>query len=317
MHGPTKQEITDLIKQEALHLGFTACGVATAGKLIRHEAHLKNWLKEGMHGAMGYMENHLEKRLDPRMLVEGARSVIVVAMNYFPTEQQNPGASYLVSKYAYGIDYHFIIKEKLRKLEERLKELAPQHQGRVFTDSAPVLERAWAVQAGLGWTGKNGCLIIPRKGSFFFLGELITNLELTPDTPFEKDFCGNCIRCMEACPAQAIVAPGKLDARRCISYLTIELKDSIPDELRGKMKGRIFGCDICQDVCPHNRFAEPTIETGLDALEFVRNWNDENWKNIDSQSFNRLVKKQNSPLSRIKFKKLRDNIEAAAPGTNH
>lgn len=316
MHGPSTQEITAIIKQEALQLGFTACGVATAEKLHAHETPLKKWLKEGMHGAMAYMENHLEKRLDPRMLVEGARSVIVVAMNYFPTEQQNPDASYLVSKYAYGIDYHFIIKEKLRKLEERLKELAPQHQGRVFTDSAPVLERAWAVQAGLGWTGKNGCLIIPRKGSFLFLGELITNIELRPDTPFEKDFCGNCRRCIDACPTGAFVAPKLLDARRCISYLTIELKDRIPVEFRKKMQGRIFGCDICQDVCPHNRFTEPTGESALNALTFVRNWSDDNWENIDKASFNRLVKKPKSPLSRIKFEKLRDNIDAAGGRTD-
>ncbi len=316
MQGSTPQEITTIIKQEALHLGFAACGIARAGKLTQHETPLKDWLKEGLHGALGYMETHLEKRLDPRMMVAGARSVIVVAMNYFPKEQQNPRASYIVSKYAYGIDYHFIIKEKLRRLEQKLKELAPQHQGRVFTDSAPVLERAWAVQAGLGWTGKNGCLIIPRKGSFFFLGELITNIELVPDAAFEKDFCGNCRRCMDACPTQAIVAPGKLDARRCISYLTIEFKDKIPDEFRGKMQGRIFGCDICQDVCPHNRFSSPTAEAGFSALEPIRKWENKNWENLDRLGFNQTFKKAGSPLSRIKFEKLRDNIEAAAAGTN-
>lgn len=314
MQGPTPQEITTIIKQEALQLGFSACGVARAGKLTQHETPLKNWLKEGLHGAMGYMENHLEKRLDPRMLAEDARSVIVVAMNYFPKNLQNPQASYIVSKYAYGIDYHYIIKDKLRKLEEKLKELAPLHEGRVFTDSAPVLERAWAVKAGLGWTGKNGCLIIPRKGSFFFLGELITNVDLVPDAPFEKDFCGNCRRCMEACPTQAIVAPGELDARRCISYLTIELKDRIPDEFRRKMQGRIFGCDICQDVCPHNRFSEPTGEAFFDALEPIKEWANRKWEGLDQQEFNQTFKKAGSPLSRIKFEKLRDNIEVAGSG---
>ena len=317
MQGSTPQEITGIIKREALQLGFAACGIAIASQLTRHEAPLKDWLKEGLHGTMGYMKNHLEKRLDPRMLVEGARSVIVVAVNYFPKEQQNPRASLIVSKYAYGFDYHFIVKEKLRRLEEKLKELAPLHQGRIFTDSAPVLERAWAVQAGLGWTGKNGCLIIPRKGSFFFLGELITNIELVPDAAFEKDFCGNCRRCMEACPTQAIVAPGKLDARRCISYLTIELKDRIPDEFREKMQGRIFGCDICQDVCPHNRFSEPTGEIAFNTLEPIKNWENKNWESLDRQGFNQMFKKASSPLSRIKFEKLRDNIEAAGSETGH
>lgn len=311
MDGPAPQEFSKIIKQEALKLGFTACGIARAERLIEHEAPLKKWLKEGMHGKMVYMENHFEKRLDPGKLVPNASSVIVVAMNYFPNKTQNPDAGYIVSKYAYGADYHFIIKDKLRKLSEKLKELAPEHDGREFTDSAPVMERAWAVRAGLGWTGKNACLIIPRKGSFFFLGELITKVELSPDEPFEKDFCGNCRRCIDACPTKAIVSPGKLDARRCISYLTIELKDHIPEEFRSKMQGWIFGCDICQDVCPHNRFSSPTSEEKFSPLKPIQEWDSQTWPEISRNEFNQQLRNMGSPMARIKYEKLADNINAA------
>lgn len=314
MEGSKNQQFSKIIKQEAISLGFSACGIAAAGRLMAHEPHLRNWLDKGMNGAMAYMGNHLEKRLDPRLLVPEARSVIVVAMNYFPRQRQHAGSSYIVSKYAYGADYHYIMKEKLRRLEEKLKELAPEHQGRVFTDSAPVLERAWAVQAGLGWAAKNGCLIIPRKGSFFFLGEIITNIELEPDAPFEKDFCGNCRRCMQACPTGAIVAPRKVDARLCISYLTIELKENIPADLREKLKGRIFGCDVCQDVCPHNRFAQHCSEEAFSALPQITEWNNEDWEKLNKQGFNQTFKKSRSPLLRIKHEKLMDNIAAAGSG---
>jgi epoxyqueuosine reductase len=313
MEGSARQEITKIIKQEALKLGFTACGIARAERLLEHEEPLKKWLKEGMHGKMGYMENHFEKRLDPRKLVPNACSVIVVALNYFPKEIQNPDAAYIVSKYAYGADYHLIIKDKLRRLSEKLKELAPEHEGRAFTDSAPVLERAWAVRSGLGWTGKNACLIIPRKGSLFFLGELITNVELSPDEPFEKDFCGNCRRCIDACPTKAIVSPAKLDARRCISYLTIELKEHIPEEFRGKMQGRIFGCDICQDVCPHNRFSSPTSEEKFSPLKPIQEWDSQKWPEISRSEFNQQLRNMGSPMARIKYEKLVDNIDAAKP----
>lgn len=311
MEGSSAQEHAEFIKQEALTLGFSACGIARAEKLTENEQPLKDWLSEGKHGAMAYMENHLEKRLDPRLLVPGARSVIVVALNYFPKENQHPGSPYLVSKYAYGKDYHFILKDKLNRLSERLRERVPSHEGRVFTDSAPVLERAWAVKAGLGWTGKNGCLIIPRKGSFFFLGELITNVDLRPDLPFEKNLCGTCTRCLESCPTKAIIAPGRLDARQCISYLTIELKDPVPEAFRGKMKGRIFGCDICQDVCPHNRFSTPAEEEGLKPLEPILSWDDKDWEGLDKTTFNQTVKKAGSPIGRVKHEKMKDNIKAA------
>ena len=311
MEGSSPQEYAEFIKQEALKLGFSACGIARAERLSEHEQPLESWLAEGMHGAMGYMENHREKRLDPRLLVPGARSVIVVALNYFPQEKQHSDSSYIISKYAYGKDYHYILKEKLHQLSERLRDRVPTHEGREFTDSAPVLERAWGVKAGLGWTGKNSCLIIPSKGSFFFLGELITNVELKADLPFEKDLCGTCRRCLDACPTGALVAPGKLDARKCISYLTIELKSPVPEPFRGNLEGRIFGCDICQDVCPYNRFAKATEEEGFKPLEPILTWDKNAWESLDENNFNQMVKKLGSPIARVNYTKMKDNIRAA------
>lgn len=311
MEGSSPQEHTEFIRQEAFRLGFSACGIARAERLNAHEQPLKSWLREGLHGAMGYMENHLDKRLDPRLLVPGARSVVVVTLNYFPKEKQHLQSPYIVSKYAYGKDYHYIMKEKLHQLSEKLRERVPMHEGRVFTDSGPVLERAWAVKAGLGWMGKNGCLIIPRKGSFFFLGELITNVELAPDPPFEKNLCGSCRRCLDACPTGALTAPARLDARRCISYLTIELKSPIPLDFRGKLRGRVFGCDICQDVCPHNRFAVPNTEASFQPLEIILNGDGKTWENLDESTFNQMVKKSLSPLKRAGYQKIKDNLQAA------
>lgn len=311
MQASTPEINANKIKLEAIALGFEACGIASAQKLYKYEQSFVQWLNKGLNGTMAYMGNHIPERLDPRLLVDGARSVIVVALNYFPEKKQNPRCGHLVSKYAQGIDYHFVMKEKLRLLSEKLTQMAPGHQGRVFTDSAPVLERAWAVEAGIGWIGKNACLIIPRKGSFYFLGEIITNIELAPSGAFEKDHCGNCTRCIDTCPTQAIIAPKTIDARRCISYLTIEMKDRIPAAFRGKMNGRIFGCDICQDVCPHNRFAAPTNQKSFEPLPAIAQWGSRQWENIDKQQFNLMLKKQLSAMARIKFEKLKDNIEAA------
>ena len=313
MEASTPHILSNYVKKEALALGFDACGIAAAGNLREHEEPFKQWLTSGHNGKMGYMENNLEKRLDPRKLVDGARSVIVVALNYYPQKFQNPDSAAIVSKYAYGIDYHYVIRDKLQRLSAKLSEMAPDHQGREFTDSAPVLERAWAVKAGLGWVGKNACLIIPRKGSFFFLGELITNIELAPDKPFVKDHCGNCRRCIEACPTAAIVAPHTIDARHCISYLTIELKESIPEAFRGKLIGRIYGCDTCQDACPHNRFATPTRETAFEPIKAISEWDTRQWKKLEKPCFNREVKKVLSPMARVKYEKLMDNISAALP----
>ncbi len=300
--------LSETIKKEAAELGFDACGIAYAAPLQAEQELFFQWIRKGHHGKMGYMANHPDKRMDPRKLLPGAKSVIVVALNYFPEEKQPSENRLKVSKYAYGKDYHFIIKEKLRKLIRLLARHDPQSQSREFTDSAPLLERSWAQRAGLGWTGKNSCLILPRKGSFFFMGEILTTASLKADEPFFKEQCGNCTRCMEACPTGAIIAPGQIDARLCTSYLTIELKDSIPPEFKNKTHGWFFGCDICQDVCPFNRFARPHREESLKPLPFITQWKDKDWKTLDKPTFNREIKKNHSPIARVKFEKLRENI---------
>ena len=288
--------------------------MAAAGRLEDSLARFDHWLEQGYHGSMGYMERNRDKRLDPRELLEGARSVVVVAMNYYPeslTENGDPADGHWlkVAKYAWGRDYHYVIREKLNELGQFLEQIAPGSHSRGFTDSAPVLERSWAVRAGVGWTGKNACLIIPRKGSFFFLGELITTAVLEPDKPFGNDLCGSCMRCMEACPTKAITAPGTIDARRCISYLTIESKDAIPREFRKQCRGWIFGCDICQDVCPHNRRAGPTREPQFAPLQPM-GWEDHRWASIQKGEFRKLLVRAGSPLSRVRYDKLTDNIRA-------
>ncbi|HAJ98585.1 MAG TPA: tRNA epoxyqueuosine(34) reductase QueG [Bacteroidales bacterium] len=310
MESPAvNQALAAAIKQEAASLGFDACGIAKVGRLSNMESGLRQWLSEGKHGAMGYMEKHLEKRLDPSLLVENAKSVIVVALNYYTDTSNDAFDNLIVSKYARDKDYHLVMKEKISKLEAKLKQLMPNHDGRIFVDSAPLLEKAWAVRAGLGWIGKNTCLIIPRKGSFFFLGELVTNIELPEDKEFASGHCGACTRCIDACPTAAIVAPGNLDARKCISYLTIELKAPIPDAYRdGSLKGQIFGCDICQDVCPHNRFAKPGWFNR--ECDFAQ-WSATKWSNLTKEEFKRQFVLAKSPIARVKFEKLQDNIAAA------
>jgi len=302
--------LTGYIKQEAFASGFCACGIATVSKLHSVEPFLKKWLEQGNNGSMGYMAKDIEKRLDPRKLIPGSKSIIVVALNYFPANMQNPESSFLISKYAYGNDYHFIIKEKLNAVASKIKKLVPDFEYRIFTDSAPVMEREWAVRAGLGWIGKNGCLLLPQKGSFFFLGEIVCNLELVPDQPFSKNLCGNCSKCIDACPTGAIIEPGVLDARRCISYLTIESKSETPRQFRDKNHQWIFGCDICQDVCPHNRFSTPTKEAEFNAKGPVRDFEKSQWLNLDEKTFKQFFRKSKSPLIRVKFEKLKDNISA-------
>ncbi len=333
---------TSDIKNKARELGFDACGIARAGLLHGHQERFDHWLDRGFHGSMAYMERHRDKRLDPRELLPGARSVIVVAQNYYPTNilqsddvQAQPGVSGRghagdpmqddadavqcgqtdryprVSAYAYGQDYHVVIKHKLKALIQTMEKLAPGTQSRGFTDSAPVLERAWAVQAGLGWTGKNACLIIPMRGSFFFLAEVITTLELEPDRPFLKDHCGRCTRCLEACPTKAIIAPGQIDARRCISYQTIENRGPIPQEIREKNPGWMFGCDICQEVCPHNRFAIPCQEPAFEPLHEINAWPAERWKALTKAEFHHLFVKGGSPIGRVTYEKLMENIRAS------
>lgn len=294
------------IKGKALELGFFACGIARADILKDHQLRLKQWLEDGRHGEMAYMENHFEKRLDPAKLVENARSVIVVLQNYYPEVSQPPDASYLVSRYAYGTDYHFVIKEKLRKLQEFIQLNFGDQFSRVFTDSAPVLERAWAVKAGLGWIGKNSMLITPRNGSYFFIGEIITDLKLEYDPAYGGDYCGDCTRCIDACPTAAIGSDRMIDSSRCISYLTIEKKDDLPDDLQGNYKHWIFGCDICQEVCPWNRFSSPHNEPAFRIIDQIRDWPSQKWENLDEIEFKQVFGK--SPLMRAKFQGIQRNI---------
>ncbi len=306
--------VTEALKSKALELGFSACGVAGTRRLTHREGVLQDWLQAGYQGRMSYMANHFDKRLDPGLLVPGAVSVVAVALNYFPAERQPPDTTCRVSRYAYGIDYHYIIRDKLQELADCLGRIAGPHQYRVFTDSAPVLERSWAQEAGLGGIGKNTCFIIPRKGSYYFLGELVTDMPLAAGEAFEKDLCGACTRCIDACPTQAIVAPGKLDASRCISYLTIELKDKIPEAFRHRCQGWIFGCDVCQEVCPHNRHAIPHTHEALRALAPVTQWKDNDWAGMTREAYTRHFRKSSSALARVKFEKLKDNIRCATGG---
>jgi epoxyqueuosine reductase len=274
--------------------------------LEKEAVYLENWLKKGYHGKMHYMENHFDKRTDPRLLVPGAKSVIVLAHNYFPEKKQKEN-TYLISKYAYGEDYHFVLKRKLFVLVEWLRKQTGDFSFRVFTDSAPVLEKELARRAGLGWIGKNSLLLQPGKGSYFFLAEIISDLDLIFDSPALFDRCGRCTKCIDACPTDAILPGRKIDASKCISYLTIELRDEIiPREFQGKWKNWIFGCDICQDVCPWNSFSLPTDEPAFRAPEELLAMHREDWENLSKATFKRLFKK--SAISRSRYKGLMRNI---------
>ena len=302
------QIATDQIKEEAKRLGFNECGIADAVYLDEDAIRLQQWLDNGYQGEMGYMERNFDLRTDPRKLVPGAKSVITLLLNYYPAEQQQAQAP-KIAKYAWGLDYHYVIKEKLKQLIAYITENISTVDGRGFVDSAPVLERSWAVRSGLGWVGKNGNLITKHSGSFFFIATLITDLELVPDAPFATDHCGTCTRCIDECPTKAIVAPGEIDGSKCISYLTIELKgEEIPNEFHGKMEGWMFGCDICQDVCPWNRFSKPTTETGFTPLPEVLNLSLQQWEEMTEETFKKTFK--NSPLSRPKYKGIQRNINA-------
>ncbi|MDX1315836.1 MAG: tRNA epoxyqueuosine(34) reductase QueG, partial [Eudoraea sp.] len=252
------REHTQLIKAEAKRLGFLSCGISKADFLEEEAPRLERWLKKNMHGEMHYMENHFDKRLDPRLLVEDAKSVISVLLNYYPEKTQDEG-TYKISRYAYGQDYHHVIKARLRQLMEFIEENIGEVSGRAFVDSAPVLDKAWAAKSGLGWIGKNSNLLTQQVGSYYFIGELIVDLELDYDNP-TTDHCGSCTACLDACPTQAIVEPYVVDGSKCISYFTIELKNEIPNDVKGKFDDWIFGCDICQEVCPWNRFSKPHQE---------------------------------------------------------
>ena len=306
-----KEKHTEMIKAEAKRLGFSFCGIAKAEFLENEAPKLEQWLKDGKNGKMDYMQNHFDKRLDPRLLVEDAKSVISVSLNYFTNGKQEDDTAPKISKYAFGTDYHFVLKDKLKSLLNFIRTEIGEVNGRAFVDSAPVLDKVWAQKAGLGWLGKHSNLIAKQTGSFFFLGELIIDLDLTPDAPFTADHCGDCTKCIDACPTEAIVSPYVVDGSRCISYLTIELKEQIPTEFKGKMDNWMFGCDVCQDVCPWNRFAVPNQEKEftphLDLLGLKKG----DWQEITDEIFQIIFK--NSAVKRTKLQGLKRNIEFLKP----
>ena len=299
----------NLIIEKAFQLGFSHVGVSKATFLEEEAPRLEKWLAQNMHGQMSYMEHWFDKRLDPRLLVPGAKSVVSLLLNYFPKEKQVEGAP-LISTYAYGRDYHLVIKDKLKELFLFIKKNIGDVGGRIFVDSAPVLERAWAERSGLGWIGKNGNLIHPKAGSFFFIAELILDLELEADANM-KDYCGTCTRCIDACPTEAIVAPQIVDGSKCISYFTIELKDQLPVEYKNKMENWTFGCDICQDVCPWNRFSKPHQEPQFQANESLLKMQLKDWQEITEDLFDTIYKE--SPLKRTGYSGMKRNIEFSAP----
>lgn len=292
------------IKQRASALGFTDCGISKADFLESEAGRLEDWLNRGLHGEMGYLENHFDKRLDPRKLVPGARSVISLLYNYHNPEKQRDPAAPKISSYAYGRDYHKVIKKKLQRMLAEMQAEFGAIDGRCFVDSAPVMERAWAARSGLGWIGKHSLLLSKARGSWFFLAEIICDLELEPDGPV-KDYCGNCTRCIDACPTQAIT-PYEVDGSRCISYLTIELKDAIPEEFRGRMDGWMFGCDACQQVCPINARAVRHTEPDFEDRRGLLNMSELDWKELTESTFNRVF--EGSAVKRTGFKGLQRNI---------
>ncbi|MDJ1502760.1 tRNA epoxyqueuosine(34) reductase QueG [Xanthocytophaga agilis] len=307
MFSSSKIRHTQLIKQKASELGFAFCGVSKADFLEEEAPRLEQWLNQNKHGQMAYMANYFDKRLDPRLLVEDARSVISLAFNYFPEKELFTDTDDLkVSKYAYGTDYHYVVKDKLKALIQFIEEEIGEVNGRAFVDSAPVLEKAWAKKSGLGWVGKHSNLLNRQMGSFFFLGELILDLELEEDGPV-KDYCGTCTRCIDACPTDAITEPYVVDGSKCISYFTIELKEQIPADVKGKFENWIFGCDICQDVCPWNRFAKPNQESQFQPSEALQHMKRADWEEITEEVFKVLFK--DSPVKRTKLAGLKRNID--------
>lgn len=301
----TTAKYTAQIKVEAERLGFLSCGISKAEFLEEEAPRLENYLKNNMHGEMRYMENHFDKRLDPTKLVEGSKSVISLLLNYYPETSQRED-SYKISKYAYGTDYHFVIKDKLKQLLEFMRQEIGEVDGRAFVDSAPVLDKAWAAKSGLGWIGKNTNLLCKKLGSFFFVAELIVDLELEYDSPV-TDHCGSCTACIDACPTDAIVEPYKVDGSKCISYFTIELKDQLPTEMKGKFDDWMFGCDICQDVCPWNRFSKPHSEPLFDPHPELLSMSKKDWEEITEDTFRKIFKK--SAVKRTKFSGLTRNIQ--------
>ncbi|WP_149276729.1 tRNA epoxyqueuosine(34) reductase QueG [Pareuzebyella sediminis] len=299
------EDRSKLIKAEAKRLGFLSCGISKAEFLEQEAPRLEKWLAKNMQGEMHYMENHFDKRLDPRLLVDGAKSVISLLLNYYPEDKQIEN-TYKISKYAYGKDYHHVIKSKLKELQEFIAQEIGEVNGRAFVDSAPVLDKAWAAKSGLGWIGKNSNLLTQQVGSFYFIAELIVDLELQYDTPV-TDHCGTCTACIDACPTQAITDPYIVDGSKCISYFTIELKNEIPAEFQGKFDDWMFGCDICQDVCPWNRFSVPHNEPLFDPHPELPSMTKKDWEEITEDVFKKVFRK--SAVKRTKFSGLKRNID--------
>jgi epoxyqueuosine reductase len=299
---------TAIVKRSASRLGFDFCGISKAGKLDSEDGHLDEWLQRGFHGKMAYMAANKEKRLDPTLLVPGAKSVISLLYNYYPQPQKRNANGFKVARYAYGMDYHYVIKDKLMAMLDCLQREIGAVKGRVFVDSAPAMERQWAARSGLGWIGKNTLLLNRSLGSYFFIAELIVDIDLDADPP-AGDYCGTCTRCLDACPTRAFAAPGVLDASKCISYLTIELKEEIPDSFVGKMNDWVFGCDICQEVCPWNRFAKTHDEPLFNMSDGVRQLMEQGRGQFSIDDFTELF--EWSPIKRTKLKGLQRNIAFA------
>jgi epoxyqueuosine reductase len=300
-----KRHHTEFIKSEAKRLGFLSCGISKAEFLEEEAPRLERWLNQNMQGEMSYMENHFDKRLDPTKLVPDAKSVVSLLLNYFPSEEQNTD-SYKISKYAYGTDYHFVIKDKLKQFLDSINQEIGDVHGRAFVDSAPVMDKAWAAKSGLGWIGKHSNLLTKQVGSFYFIAELIIDLDLEYDTPV-TDHCGACTACIDACPTQAIVEPYKVDGSKCISYFTIELKNEIPTNVRGQFDDWMFGCDVCQDVCPWNRFSKSHNEPLFNPNPEILSMSKKDWNEITESVFQDLFRK--SPVKRTKFSGLKRNID--------
>ena len=304
-----KSKYSDIIKAEAKRLGFLSCGISKAGFLEEEAPRLEAYLNKKMNGEMRYMENHFDKRLDPTLLVEGSKSVVSLLLNYYPSEIQNED-SYKLSKYAYGTDYHFVIKDKLKSLLHFIQDEIGEVGGRAFVDSAPVLDKAWAAKSGLGWIGKHSNLLTQQVGSFYFIAELIIDLELEYDYA-TTDHCGSCTACMDACPTEAITEPYVVDGSKCISYFTIELKENIPTEFKGQFNDWMFGCDICQDVCPWNRFSKPHKEPLFNPHPELLDMTKKDWEEITEDTFKKVFQK--SAVKRTKFSGLERNIEFLKP----
>jgi epoxyqueuosine reductase len=302
-----KKNYSDFIKNKSIELGFISCGISKSGFLENEIGRFESWLKNNYHGKMSYMERNFDKRMDTRKLVDGSKSVISLLFNYYPSKEINNN-SFKISKYAYGKDYHFIIKDKLKTLLSSMRNEIGEIDGRVFVDSAPIMEKAWAKKSGLGWIGKNTNLISKKTGSFFFIAEIIVDLELEYDNEV-TDHCGSCTACLDACPTDALYEPYKIDASKCISYFTIELKEQFPNDLKKDFNDWIFGCDICQDVCPWNKFSRPNEEPLLNPLKEINQYSKKDWLELTDEVFKVVFK--GSPIERSKFNGLKRNIKYA------